>query len=112
MLSKTAWISFGIARRIWVSFQIQGYIKEYIPFPINTINSIEKAKDPKFLTDVILEIIRKNPMSPDDSELQRHRALVKAYDDLSQETLDKVKQLYRQDFILFDYSIEPPSILH
>ena len=101
-----------IARRIWVSFQIQGYIKEDIPFPINTINSIEKAKDPKFLTDVILEIIRKNPMSPDDSKLQRHRALVKAYDDLSQETLDKVKQLYRQDFILFDYSIEPPSILH
>ena len=101
-----------IARRIWVSLQIQGYIKEDIPFPINTINSIEKAKNPKFLTDVILKTIRKTPMSPDDSKLQRHRALVKAYGDLSQETLDKVKQFYRQDFILFDYSIEPPSIIH
>ena len=51
-------------------------------------------------------------MSPDASKLQRYRALVKAYDDLSQETLDRIKQLYRQDFILFDYSIEPPSFIH
>ena len=101
-----------VARRIWVSFQIQGYIKEDIPFPTNTINSNEKAKNSDFLTNVILETIKKHPMLPNDAKLQRRRSLVRAFDGLSKDILDKVQQLYKQDFILFNYSFEPPSMVH
>ena len=97
-----------VARRIWVSFQIQGYIKEDIPFPTNTINSNKKAKNPEFLTNIILDTIKKHPMSPYDAKIQRRQNLVRAFDGLSNDILDKVKQLYKQDFILFDYSFEPP----
>ena len=101
-----------VARRIWVSFQIQGFIKEDIPFPTNIINSNKKAKNPDFLTNVILETIKKHPLSPNDAKLQRRRALVRAFDGLSKNILDKVKQLYRQDFILFDYSFKPPFVVN
>ena len=101
-----------VARRIWVSFQIQGYIKEDIPFPTHAINSTEKAKNSDFLTKVILETIKKHPMSSNDAKIQRRGALVRAFDDLSKDILDIVKQLYKQDFILFDYSFEPPSMVH
>ena len=101
-----------VARRIWVSFQIQGYIKEDIPFPTNTINSNKKAKNPEYLTNIILDTIKKHPMSPNNAKIQRRQALVRAFDGLTKDILDKVKQLYKQDFILFDYSFEPPSMVH
>ena len=100
-----------LARRIWTSFQIQGYIKDDIPFPTKTIDTNEKANSSEFLTQVILDTIKKHPMSPTEAKLQRRRALVKAYDGLSKEILDKVKILYKQDFILFDYSFEPPRTI-
>ena len=101
-----------VARRIWVSFQIQGYIKEDIPFPTNTINSNKKAKNPEFLTNIILDTIKKHPMAPNNAKIQRRQALVRAFDGLPKDILDEVKQLYKQDFILFDYSFEPPSVVH
>ena len=99
-----------VARRIWASFQIQGYIKDGIPFPAKTIDTIEKANSSEFLTDVILDTIKKHPMSPNEVKLQRRRALVKAFDGLSKDIIDKVKELYKQDFILFDYSFDPPTM--
>ena len=101
-----------VARRIWVSFQVQGYIKDDISFPTKTINTNEKAKNPDFLSKVIIETIEKHPMSPDETKLQRRRALVKAFDGLSKNILYKVKKLYKKDFILFDYSTEPPTMEH
>ena len=99
-----------VARRIWKAFQIQGYIKDGITFPTQTINKNENAKNSSFLSKVILETIRQNPMSKNDAKLQRRRALVKAFDGLSKDILDQLKEVYKQDFILFDYSPEPPSM--
>ena len=99
-----------VARRIWETFQIQGYINDDIPFPTKTIDTNEKARNPDFLMEVVLETIRKHPMAPEDAKLQRRRALVKAFDGLSKDILDQIKKLYKQDFILFDYSSEPPTM--
>ena len=99
-----------LARRLWTAFQIQGYIKDDMPFPSKTISTNEKAENPDFLTKLILETIKKHPLSPDESKLQRRRALVKAFDGLSKDMLDQVKELYRQDFILFDYPFDPPDL--
>ena len=71
---------------------------------------MNEAENPEFLTKVILETIKKKPMSPNEAKLQRRRALVKAFDGLNKDILNQVKELYKQDFILFDYSFELPSI--
>ena len=101
-----------LARRLWTTFQIQGYIRDGMPFPQKAIKTEEKAENPEFLTKAILETITKNHMSPNEANLQRRRALVKAFDGLNKDILNQVKELYKQDFILFDYLSEPPSIKH
>ena len=99
-----------LARRFWKAFKVQGYIKDDIPFPTKTIDTNEKAKNPDFILQVILETIRKHPISPNEAKLQRRRALVEAFDGVSKDVLDYVKALYKQDFLLFDYSTEPPTM--
>ena len=99
-----------VARRIWKAFQIQGHIHDDILFPTKTIDTSEKARNPEFLTKVILETIKKHPMSHNEANLQRRRALVKAFDGVGKDILDEVKELYKQDFILFDYSTKPPTM--
>ena len=99
-----------VARRIWKAFQIQGHIHDGIPFPTKLIDTSEKAKNPNFLTNVILETIKKHPMSQNEAKLQRRRALVKAFSGVGKDILDEVKELYKQDFILFDYSTKPPTM--
>ena len=101
-----------LARRFWTAFQIQGYIKDDIPFPSDIVETHEKAEDPDFLTNVILETIKEHPMTPNEAKLQRLRALVDAFDGVNKDILDQVKMLYKQDFILFDYSFEPPTLKH
>ena len=96
-----------VTRRIWKAFQIQGHIHDDIPFPTRTIDTSEKARNPEFLTKVILETIKKHPISPNEAKLQRRRALVKAFGGVVKDILDKVKELYKQDFILFDYPTNP-----
>ena len=99
-----------LARRLWTAFQIQGYIKDGMPFPLKAIKTDEKADNPEFLTKVILETIKKNPMSPNEAKLQRRQALVKAFNGLNKDILNQIKELYKQYFLLFDYSFDTPSI--
>ena len=99
-----------VARRIWKAFQIQGHIHDDILFPTNTIDTTEKARKPEFLTKVILETIKKHPMSHNEAKIQRRRALVKAFGGVGKDVLDEIKELYKQDFILFDYSTKPPTM--
>ena len=98
-----------VARRIWKSFQIQGYLKDNIPFPLSLINTETKAKNAKYLTDVILRTIRDNPLTSDESKRQRRHALETAYKHISERTVRYIQDIYKQDFVLFDYPLEPPS---
>ena len=102
--------SLELARRLWTAFQFQGYIKDDLPFPSNIIKTDGKAASLDFLMKVMLETIKKHPLSHNESKLQRQRALVKAFQGMSQDILDQIKELYKQDFILFDYAFERPSM--
>lgn len=97
-----------IAKRLWISFQIQGYIRNDTDFPFDIINTEEKASNMTFIADVILETIRKNPLTSEESKAQRQRALVDAYARIDKPLIENIKIVYKQDFILFDYSFEPP----
>ena len=102
--------SLELARRLWTAFQFQGYIKDDLPFPSNIIKTNGKAASLDFLMKVMLETIKKHPLSHNESKLQRQRALVKAFQGMSQDILDQIKEVYKQDFILFDYAFETPSM--
>ena len=98
-----------IAMELWTTFQIQGYLRDDIPFPESVIASKNVTVSPDFLTDLVLRTIRENPLTPGQSAKQRQRALVKAYANVDKDTLDALKEIYGLDFILFNYSTEPPS---
>ena len=61
-----------VARELWLSFQIQGYIKDDISFPDKFINSDESVNR-EFLTDLIMNTIRENALTTEESKQQRHR---------------------------------------
>ena len=98
-----------VARRIWISFQIQGYISDSVRFPFVVVDTEEKAANHTFLSDVILKTIKQYPLISEDSKLQRHRFLINAYTGLSSNLLQKIANIYQHDFLLFNYSDSPPS---
>ena len=98
-----------VARRMWVSFQIQGYIDEKNKFPFDIIDTVEKAANHSFLTNVILDVIKEYPLSPEERKQQRRRALVNAYAGIDENIMLQIKNIFNQDFILYDYPLEPPS---
>ena len=98
-----------IAERVWKSFQIQGYLRDGLPFPSDIIDTENKANNTKFLTEVILRTIKESPLTPDESKSQRRRALEAAYEYISEKTIMHIQAIYKQDFELFDYPLDPPS---
>ena len=97
-----------VAMELWLSFQIQGYIRDDIPFPDKSMNLDESVKW-EFLTDLVLNTIKENALTTEESKQQRHRYLVNAYKSIDKKTLEDIQNVFKQDFIVFDYSFEPPS---
>lgn len=98
-----------IAKRIWVSLQIQGFIKHDIEFPFRSLRSERKTLNASFYSSVILQTIKWNPLTTRESREQRRQSLVNAYARVDSEIIEGIKDIYKQDFILFNYSFEPPS---
>ena len=107
--SRRCMTKIEVASRIWKSFQIQGYLKDDITFPYDIIDTEDKAKSAKYLSDVILKTIRDNPLTSEESKRQRRRALVTAFKSVGKRTIKYLQDIYKQDFILFDYTFDPPS---
>ena len=100
-----------ITRRIWVALQTRGVIHSGAEFPRDILKHEEKARNHTLVTELIFKSIRETPLSSEESRLQRHKALVNAYASINATVINDIKQLYRQDFILFDYSMTPPCEL-
>ena len=98
-----------LARRVWVSLQIQGFINDSFNFPFGVIDTQEKAANHSFLTEVILKTIKENPLTPEESKQQKRRALVNAYAGVDEKTLRRIRHIFKQDFMLYGYSDEPPK---
>ena len=99
-----------IVKRLWKSFQIQGYLRDDIPFPFDIINTEQKAINVSLIEEVVMARIRENPMTSEERKLQRRRALEMAYQDIEVKTIKGIQEVYKPDFLFFDYSIEPPSV--
>ncbi|KAL3866680.1 hypothetical protein ACJMK2_043961 [Sinanodonta woodiana] len=99
-----------IARRIWVSFQIQGYIDDLLDFP-------EKLFDPEvwdvsrngtYISDIVLRTIKTYPLSREESQQQRQTFLRSAYMSVDKNVIKRIIEIYSKDFELFQYSKMPP----
>ena len=64
---------------------------------------------PEVFTDFILKTIKESPLTADESKEQRNRYLVNAFNKIDKKTIEGVQEVYKQDFVIFDYSFEPPS---
>ncbi|KAH3793069.1 hypothetical protein DPMN_146572 [Dreissena polymorpha] len=98
-----------VTRRIWRSFQIQGFIREDRGYPQGTFESIRNSSDPSLVSDIILAEIFKYTLSSEERKIQRENAFRKAYDGVSKDVVDVIKDLYSVDFSIYGYSNIPPN---
>ncbi|XP_052212115.1 uncharacterized protein LOC127831161 [Dreissena polymorpha] len=98
-----------VTRRIWHSFQIQGYIREDRGYPQGTFDSIGDNLAPSLVSDLILAEIFKYPMSSEERQIQRENALKRAYEGVRKDVVDAIKDVYALDFSLYGYSNLPPN---
>ena len=109
MLARCIGMS-GVVRRLWTSFKIQGYIDERIDFPESQFSSEADFHNRTLLVEVILNTIKNNPLTSLESKKQRQFALVSAYKEVSDETIEGIKAIYKPDFVLFGYDTNQPSM--
>ena len=96
-----------VVKRFWKAIQIQGHLRDGVIFPSDVINN-QNAMNVTLLEDVIINTIRRNPMTSDERLRQRRHALERAYQDIDVNTIKGIKDIYKQDFELFNYSLESP----
>ena len=97
-----------VAKRLWKSLQIQGYLRNDVMFPYDVINDTQSATDASLIEDVVMRALRDNPMTSEEKQRQRRHALEQAYRDVSLSTIRNIQYVYRYDFKYFNYSLEPP----
>lgn len=96
-----------LSRRLWKTFQINGYLPMETDFPDPGPAGINASR---FQT-LAFEAYRTRPSkSPAEWREQRVKAMQDAFKDISTETLQKIKNIYKIDFELFGYDPEPAFI--
>jgi hypothetical protein len=92
-----------IAKKLWKSFQIQGYINDKSQFPEKKYQNVNDYKSDKYLIKVIMQEVRRNPLSHEEKLKQRNKALIKAFTGVDKKYLRKIRELYAMDFNMFQY---------
>ncbi|KAH3773078.1 hypothetical protein DPMN_174429 [Dreissena polymorpha] len=88
---------------------MQGYIREDRGYPHGTFESIRNNSDFSLVSDKILTEIFKYTLSSEERKIQRENALRKAYEGISKDVVDAIKDLYSVDFSIYGYSYFPPN---
>jgi len=98
-----------LLNKLWVSFQIQGYISEDRKFPSEKFNHMVDKESVAYFSDFMVREAKESNLTRTQSKAQRNDYLVRAYKDISFGTIEEIKKIYRSDFLLFDYSMTPPA---
>ena len=99
---------YEIFELLWRSFQSQGFIRSNSQFPNRTFKSFENITL-EISVKLFMEEIERNGPTLEESLAQRKKYLVDAYKDIPTDVLNKIKAIYRNDFLLFDYDFDPPT---
>lgn len=101
-----------LARKLWSSFQLNGYIAQNATFPQEQLQ--QKAAGHRgqplvlHVADVFLSHMREHPLSALEQFSQKQEAMLTAYRQIPQDILKRLKQRYEADFFLFGYSPDLP----
>ena len=100
-----------VLEKLWLSFQIQGYISANRPFPTAMFMDAVKTDIVKaqVISDLLVQAAKDSNLTKSESKAQRHSYLVRAYTTISPSTLEIIKDIFRTDFKIFDYDMTPPS---
>ncbi|KAL4217564.1 hypothetical protein ACF0H5_022306 [Mactra antiquata] len=98
-----------MVKRIWTSFQIQGYVSNKVHFPAQNFTKSRDYENTEFVVKVLMETIMRSPLTSEESRSQRQQALAHAYKDINDTILTDIKKIYALDFKAFNYSETKPS---
>lgn len=93
----------NIAKKLWKSFQVQGYIRDTSAFPEDKYSNADDYKNATYLMKVIMQEVNTKPLKHDAKLAQRNKALLKAYSGVSKKYLLEIQERYAMDFDLFQY---------
>lgn len=100
----------ALLQKIFISFQIQGYIREDAHFDLNRFGDLKSMNINKII-EVFQNIYREYPvLNRYDWKEQRQAFMKKAYKFVDREILKEIKKYYNLDFQIFNYDPEPEEI--
>ena len=92
---------YNLSKLIWIALTLNGYIPVQEPFPANiSENSLNSAS----LYEMVKRVRDKHKVTRADVKRARYLALKTAYSQISNDKLQLLKELYRNDFELFEYN--------
>ncbi|XP_060064035.1 carbohydrate sulfotransferase 13-like [Ylistrum balloti] len=99
----------SLMQKVWTVLQFQGIIHYDSEYPIQTFRDIKKSKsyENEIITIIMREIERK-PVSLTQRKYQRQDAVMHAFRGVTEYNIGRIKMLYKLDFLLFGYDLEPP----
>ena len=96
----------NIVKRLWKAFQIQGYISDKAQVPTDLLS--EKFEKHKIISKALVSL-KKEKLTAEQRSNQRQSYLTKAYSSISSDIIREIQTIFRSDFELFDYPVEPPK---
>ena len=97
-----------VMKKLWLSFQIQGYLNNDQRFPRESIEELPTKELADYFSEFVIKRAEESALTSETSKAQRDRYLTDAYASVSETTLEEIKRLYQADFIMFQYSMNPP----
>ena len=110
MISKGCISENKLAKRIWHAFQIQGYIHNDISFPSDKFKNVLPSKLKTRLTETILAAIEDRKLTSQERANQRQEWKTSFWREVSNITLAKVQDAFFEDFLAFQYDIDPAKM--
>ena len=95
-----------LTKRLWQSFQIQGYIHERSPLPKFEFST---KHDAQVFLRFVVEARTEHPVSKEQSALQRRKAITNVYNQVHESLKEDIVTQYHEDFELFQY--DPSSVI-
>ncbi|XP_021340081.1 carbohydrate sulfotransferase 10-like isoform X2 [Mizuhopecten yessoensis] len=99
----------SLMQKVWTALQFQGVIHYESEYPIQQFRDLKNSKSyENDITTIIMREIENKPVGLPQRNYQRNDALIYAYRQINEYTIGRIKRVYRLDFLLFGYDLEPP----
>ena len=93
--------------RTWRDLQIRGYLSKHIDMPM-TREQASKITSEDFFS--LIKIALEQPMNRTAVKLQRHEAMVQAYQKVSLANMERLAKYVEMDCLLFGYDLRPNEL--